>query len=111
MLHHRITGPISSPEAKTEDFLLSLSVVLFSGRSRTVDWAGLIPARLSEGSEARVPGNSVRISSDLFFDRSFDGGAIVALKKVFHNPDGPLYKVPRTVTFGEPAEATAEVSR
>jgi hypothetical protein len=111
--------------AKTEDFLLSLRVALFledPGRSgsTTVDRAGLIPTSLFEGSETRVSGNSARISPDLFFGSfrmsrgdpgAATGLAIVALKKFFHNPDGPLYKVPRTATFGEPAEATAELSR
>ena len=34
------------------------------------------------------------------------GPVVVALKKPFHNPDCPLYKVPRTGTTSEPAEAS-----
>jgi hypothetical protein len=61
---------------KTEDFLLSLRVTLFSedlGRSGStpVDRAGLIPTSLFEGSEARESDSSASISPDLFFGCSF----------------------------------------
>lgn len=120
--------------AKAEDLPLPLGVALFSedpgeSGSTTLDWTGLVPTGFFPGSEARVKeetllGNLDRIAPGFSFSHgglcgkilrgvpgADTGLAIVALKKFFHNPDGPLYKVPRTVTFGEPAGAPAGVSR
>ena len=99
---------ISRPLPSTFDGVGLLLIDIFRARETSVVGV-ILQGELARGGggasfDRASPSSSTSTSREGFEGEA--GPAVATLKKPFHNPDRPLYKVPRTGTNDETAEAS-----
>ena len=130
VLSHEVIDVKNSPEVREEtpSGVVTMRSSGISGESRatTADRVGLAPIDIFRVNETSVDEDTLRgeltrgvfdppfglvspCSSAFALRECLEGDTcspVATLKKSFHNPDGPLYKVPRTRTGEEFVKAS-----